>query len=221
MIQIDFETLATTPDAMLVSLALVRFPDVGDQNSWKLLNEAGAFECLVRDNSINIKFELKSQRGLRVMDSRTIAWWKNQGEAAKQIKPSDEDLTLAQALPIIVKFFKDHFDPQTDLLYSRGNAFDISMFEHYLVQQDYLPYDLFRFWNVRCVRTDIGSTLMNRSLDKCHIRKEDLKGFVAHNPVHDCCKDIMMMYYAQQYSLGNMEYPEAEDSHEVTINYRK
>lgn len=219
MLQIDFETLATSPDAMLVSMAMVHFPDVGEEAEWEKLFESGdVFNELVTKNSKYIKFELSSQKGLRVANKETIDWWKKQGsEASIQLLKSDDDVTLEEALPIIVDFFKENFDSKTDLLYSRGNAFDISMFENYLVQQNYVPFGLFKFWNARCVRTDIGSTLMSRKLDRCHVRKDILKGFIEHNPIHDCCKDILMMYYAQQYTLGIIDYPSEEDSHEVTL----
>ncbi|URC15222.1 exonuclease [Paraglaciecola Antarctic GD virus 1] len=221
MIHIDFETLGTSPTGMIVSLAMVHFPDVGDEEEWAKLLIGGAFETLVENNSEYIKFELKGQKGVRSFDSEVAAWWKKQGpEASNELLPSPRDVTLADALPIIEKFFTKHFKPKEDLLYSRGNAFDISLFEDYLLQQKYVPFGLFRFWNVRDVRTDIGSVLMNRKMDKCHVRKDQLKGFIHHNPVHDCCKDIVMMYFAQQYSLGHVDYPTQEESHEVTLDTR-
>ena len=222
MIQIDFETLGTTPDSIMINMAMVHFPDVSNEKEWDIILKNGGFSYLVDNCSDIVKFDIASQRGIRTFDQRTIDFWKSQPiEARSQLTKSDDDLLLLDALGHIEKFFNIHFDPKRDLLYSRGNAFDISIIDNYMVSMGYDSFKMFRFWNVRDVRTDIGSTLMNRKMDKCHLPKDVLDGFILHNPIHDCCKDILMMYYAQQYTLGNIEYPTRDESHPATVDNRK
>jgi hypothetical protein len=221
MVQIDFETLGTTPDSIMINMAMVHFPDVSDEEAWAVILEKGGFIHLVNDCSAIVKFDVTSQRKTRTLSQSTIDFWKKQPvEARTQLQKSDKDLSLMDALEQIKMFFKANFDAKHDLLYSRGNAFDISIIDNYMTSMEYDSLEIFRFWNVRDVRTDIGSTLMNRKMDKCHLRKDMLEGFIQHNPIHDCCKDIMMMYYAQQYSLGNIEYPSKDESHPVTVDSR-
>lgn len=222
-IQVDIESLGVKPDCMVISMGLIYFPSLDDIDSdeWKEFNRKGIFKTLC-DNSLYLKFDLKSQKGKRSVDHDTIAWWKKQDvDASYELIPSDIDVTLEDGIEKIIEFFNKHnFIQKTDLLYSRGNNFDIPILENIFNQCNVSPTSLYRFYNVRDVRTEIGTILNERTRDKINIRKELLDGFVHHNPIHDVAKDIMMMFYAQKYAFGDEDIPSNEESHIATIDKR-
>lgn len=56
---------------------------------------------------------------------------------------------------------------------------------------------LFEYWQVRDVRTAVD-LLSGSSRGYCEVSKS-LPGFMAHNPVHDCARDALMLrYYVEE-----------------------
>ncbi|AZV01102.1 exonuclease [Escherichia phage vB_EcoM_005] len=68
-----------------------------------------------------------------------------------------------------------------------------------------------KFWNQRDIRTAIEAYSLTRGLSMCPLPNGTLKGFVAHDSIHDCAKDILMLKYAQRYALSLEDVPENPD----------
>ena len=52
------------------------------------------------------------------------------------------------------------------------------------------------------------------------LRNGVLTGFVAHDSIHDCAKDVIMLKTAQRYALGLETMPEPEDTDPQTVKKR-
>ena len=53
------------------------------------------------------------------------------------------------------------------------------------------------------------------------LRKGILDGFIHHNSLHDCAKDVLALIYARRYAWGLEEIPSPEDVDPITIKTKK
>lgn len=197
---IDFETLNIVEKATLVEFSVIPF-QMDVENPPK-------FEDLVNGGK-KIKFELRHQKALhRRVSTSTIAWWKAQGEAAKALlKPSKDDMTLFGGHMDIKNWFV-----QNDILFKKSHIWtrgemDIiwmrSWYSDALGLSDNEISDAMpvMFNNFREVRTSIEEN-MGRDVTYCPLPNGSLPGFVKHNSLHDCARDILMLIYAKRYAYG-------------------
>lgn len=206
---IDFETFGHLPDGVLVDCALIPF--VNDHEN------IPSFQELV-SKGIKIKFNIKSQLKNRIIDKSVTDWWKEQSESAKQnIKASSEDVTLEQGLKIMHDFLiKSGVNQKTSQGWARGPAFD---FSHYVTwirnvtgQRDTYENEAIRFWKQRDIRTAIEANLGVRDMCETPLPLGTLDGFIAHDSIHDCAKDILMLLYSKRYAYGLEDVPSLENA---------
>lgn len=136
-LMVDLETLATTPNAAILSLGAVTF----DPNSNQIYDE------------LYYKVELESFDGLdSFIDDNTIEWWSKQDPAAQEeaFDPNDR----IDIRTVMDEFYK--FCIGSSKFWSHGSIFDIIILEHYY-RQIGKPYP-WKFWEVRDTRTlfDLG-----------------------------------------------------------------
>lgn len=205
----DFETLGNLPDGALIDCAVVPF--VNDPH------EVPTFRELVATGK-KVKFSLAEQKEqkLRFFDASVIKWWKEQEEAAKlNLKPSVDDVTLSEGLKQIHQHLWDAGVKQSSSQgWARGTAFDFSMYVTWIRnvtgKRDTFDDEVIRFWSQRDIRTAIESNLGVRWMTECPLPMGALDGFVAHDSIHDCAKDVMMLIYSQRYAFGLEEMPTPE-----------
>lgn len=135
-IMIDLETLATTPDAVILSIGAVRFN-----------LEAGAVfsgEDEVFYRSVSIQ-----SQPTRKVSGDTIAWWMGQDQAAKSVF-TEPKVTLFKALIDL----HDWIDPTpgaNPYVWSNGADFDLPMLVHAFPKEAFnLPW---KPYAGRCYRT--------------------------------------------------------------------
>ncbi|ASD51977.1 exonuclease [Pseudomonas phage PspYZU05] len=212
---IDYETVDNIPSAKAVDLSVIVF------NSD--LSVLETFEELVNSGK-KIKFDLKSQV-TRTKSNSTVKWWKTQPpEVREALKPTPNDVTIEQALEELSAFLKDNgVDRKVTHGFCRGMSFDfpilVSMLHDVELAKGTLQEDIDTsviepcwFWNQRDVRTAIESMLLTRDLTMTPLPKGTLDGFIAHNSIHDCAKDILMLKYAYRYAVGLDEMPSPENT---------
>jgi len=140
-IMIDLETLATSPDAAILTIGAVKFDPFGDDISEP--------DC----EKFYVKVDLDScdRIGLITNDA-TIAWWSNQSkEAQEEAFSPDGRIDIVDAMNQLYKFCWS-----AKRVWSHGAGFDIIICEHvYRKIQKAVPWN---FWQVRDTRTlfDIG-----------------------------------------------------------------
>lgn len=207
---IDFETLGKTPNATLIEMSVVPF--VAN------FEEPPTFEELVFSGK-TFKFELKHQAKLgRVSDKDTIEWWKKQSDEAKQcLKPSKNDLTIPEAVPMIMNWFNERVDFKKSLIWTRGDI-DVTwltdMYRNVLGSE--VTNDLpVMFVNFREIRTAISENLNSRHDTYCPLPNGTLSNFVKHNSVHDCARDVLMYLYSKRYAFGLEDIPTDVDPNSI------
>lgn len=132
-VMIDLETLATTADAVVVSLGAVKFDN-------KKIDNRGFYTPISVESNLTY--------GRRISED-TLAWWMKQSDAARAVF-NEPNETLESALDQLVSWIgKD--DP---IIWSNGASFDIPILEHAFAQVGItVPW---KFWNSRCYRTIKG-----------------------------------------------------------------
>ena len=140
-IMIDLETLATSPDATILTIGAVKFDPFGDD-----VNEPSCQKFYVR-----VDLDSCDRLGLVVNDD-TVAWWANQSqEAQDEAFNPDNRIDIVDAMHQLYKFCWG-----AKRVWSHGAAFDVVICEHIFKKiQKAVPWS---FWEVRCTRTlfDIG-----------------------------------------------------------------
>jgi inhibitor of KinA sporulation pathway (predicted exonuclease) len=138
-IMIDLETLATTPDAAILSIGAVRFD----------LDTGRVFDDVDKDAMFYTAISVDSQK-VRVISSSTLAWWFMQSQKAQAVFFDDKAMALEDALEDLAAWI----DPQPGTMptvWSNGADFDLPMLVHAYEQHDatlpWAPY------SGRCYRT--------------------------------------------------------------------
>lgn len=140
-IMIDLETLATVPDAAILTIGAVKFDPFGDD-----LKDPKCEKFYVR-----IDLDSCDRLGLVTSDA-TIEWWSQQDKAAQDEAFSpDGRIDIADAMNQLYKFCWG-----AKRVWAHGSSFDIIMCEHVFRKVGKaIPW---QFWTVRDTRTlfDIG-----------------------------------------------------------------
>ena len=140
-IMIDLETLATSPNAAVLTIGAVRFDpfnnDIGNPTCEKLY--------------IRVDLDSCDELGLEVNDD-TIAWWSQQSKEAQEEAFSPEGrVHVREAFNQLYKFCWG-----AKRIWSHGASFDTVIGENIFRKLNKaVPW---KFWEVRCTRTlfDIG-----------------------------------------------------------------
>lgn len=129
---IDLETLATTADAVILSIGAVPFD---------LEKGVVAEEGFYVSVSVDSNFEYK-----RRVSEDTLIWWMKQEAAARQVFMESKD-----SLPEALTMLSDFVGSSNPTVWSNGADFDIPMLTHAFTQTGIsIPWE---FWNSRCYRT--------------------------------------------------------------------
>ncbi|WWT36715.1 hypothetical protein [Escherichia phage UPWr_E1] len=212
-LMIDFESLGYPPDGAVINMAAIGFKE--DPHN------PPTFKELV-DNSFLVKFDIPSQKGVRIFDHGVVEWWKNTASEGmrKQLITNGTEVSTKEGLARFNAFCESvGVDPVKSVMWSRGNAFDIPLLVD-MIRRAHNTRETFslepvRFWNIRDVRTAIERTLMHRGMCECPLPMGTLDGFIAHDAIHDCARDILMLIYAQRYAMGLEDLPENPDPNSV------
>jgi DNA polymerase III epsilon subunit-like protein len=136
-LMVDLETLATTPNAAILTIGAVTF----DPNSNQIYNE------------FYRRVELESLDALDTyIDNSTLEWWGKQDKAAQDEAFDPEGREPIQN--VLGDFYK--FCMGSNRFWSHGAAFDIVILEYYFRKiNKSFPWN---FWDVRDTRTlfDLG-----------------------------------------------------------------
>jgi DNA polymerase III epsilon subunit-like protein len=140
-VMIDLETLATSPNASVLTIGAVKFDPFGDD-----LNDPTCKKFYVR-----IDVDSCDELNLDVNDD-TIAWWANQSKEAQEEAFNPEGrVHIREAFDQLYKFCWG-----AKRVWSHGASFDTVICENIFRKLNKaVPW---QFWEVRCTRTlfDLG-----------------------------------------------------------------
>lgn len=130
-IMIDLETVSTTPNACILTIAAQTFNPIGSG-------------YLPQDYYARVDLDSQSNRNV---DDGTIEWWATQPAEAQAEAFGEEDrIPLDQALTELGKLIF-----HSKLIWANGPTFDMNILEHaYKSYSMQLPWN---FWRVRDART--------------------------------------------------------------------
>jgi len=171
---IDFETLATTPDAVAVSLGAVIFsPSFKGDGIITTLN----YDDHPLPFSVEFHLEEQLRRGRRVSGD-TLRWWMQQPPEARKVFASDQQLFLQPALGLFNRWL-----PETSQgfdLWANGADFDIPILLSLYEIAGVVP--VHKFYQHRCFRT----------LKELHPKLYEAAKKKHQNPVkHDALQDAL------------------------------
>lgn len=140
-IMIDLETLATTPDAAILTIGAVKFDPFGRESEDKAMD------------SFYVKVDIDSCHDLGLVTSDdTVAWWASQTQAAQDAAfDPDGRIPITDAFHQLYKFCWG-----AKRVWSNGASFDVVICEHVFRKiNKAVPW---KFWEIRDVRTafDLG-----------------------------------------------------------------
>ncbi len=129
---LDFETLATTADACIMSIGAVKFDLDSDA-----LDDLGFYASVSIDSNLELK---------RRVSEDTLIWWMKQGVASQGVF-HEEKQTLRNAVVELINWMGNG----QYTVWSNGADFDIPMLSHACAQLNIeVPW---LYYNSRCFRT--------------------------------------------------------------------
>ena len=136
-LMIDLETLATTPDAAILTIGAVKFDPYGDEDMEQFYVKVDIDSCASLDLTV---------------DDNTIEWWSKQNsQAQEEAFGLNNRIDINDAMYQLYKFAWG-----TKRVWSHGAGFDIIICEHIFRKiKRACPWN---YWQVRDTRTlfDIG-----------------------------------------------------------------
>ena len=206
---IDLETGGYPPDGVVFDIAVIPF----------VLDEDFDFQTLV-ERGLKIKLSSKTQDE-RLFDTGVMDWWKKQSPEAKQnLMPFEEGVTPDEAIDLLIEFMTNHnVEFWKSHVWTRGNydmQFIVNMIRNKLNTRETFYKEPVFFGNCRDIRTGLEQVLLTRDACVAPLHKDVLQGFVKHDSLHDCAKDILMLNYARGYALGTKKVPDDEDIDDTT-----
>lgn len=189
----DYETLSQDRiNGVVVNLAVLAF----DTDTFTSAKPFQFQELLQRVRCI--KFDVRDQVETysRTISKDTLAWWKQQGDVARQqLKPVlDRDRPISDTLA----FLEEHFAPLKSYKYvfTRGNTFDPFFLASTLAHFD--QGDPFNWWAYRDTRSVIDGMTWGSGIDNRFMPPEPeglAEQFIAHDPAHDIALDVLRLQY--------------------------
>jgi len=131
-LMVDIEGLATTPDAVILTIAAQSFNPFG----------TGYYD----DRFFYTRVTLESQED-RAINDETVAWWATQGKAQEEAFNEEGRISLDDALTGLHKIAWQH-----DYIWANGPCYDINILEHaYRSRNKKQPWQFYRIRDARTV----------------------------------------------------------------------
>lgn len=206
----DFETLDNTATSRVLDLAAVVFNE----------EDCDDFGALVSNNdrTFYAKFDVADQPG-RTFGKSTLEWWQRQSDEVQAVvKPSVADVKLVDGIKAFKAFCDRHGINKDSRAYVRGASFDFAIMAD--IVKTVTGYEGFgddhsmfpvAFWNQYDVRTAVSWAMLSPGkVRRVPISRDKLKGFVLHNSVHDCCKDVVLLQTVLRYAKDEEVIPDSD-----------
>lgn len=165
-IMVDIETLATTPNAVILTIGAIKF------------SRNGPLLPLDKLDTFYERIDIKScQKHGLVIDDDTLKWWNTQDCAFETLHNPDR-IKLKKAL----KKFTEWID-KCEIIWAKSPDFDCVILKNaFTVCGLQTPW---KFWNTRCCRT---------VMDIATVKDSDItRNNNAHHALYDCYHQISLV----------------------------
>lgn len=175
-VMIDLETLGTTYDSVILTIAAVKFVKIG--NPTTELSYEREYDSFYRRMDIKSCLDI----GLKVEQS-TLEWWKKQSIEARRESLYNTDRTpIKTALSELISWLGN-----TEIFWANGSDFDYGILgTAYRACNLEIPW---KFYNIRDARTIY-------SISRVNLRDEPMGDMLAHHALHDCYRQIACLQRA-------------------------
>lgn len=206
---IDWETMGTSPDSVVLSLAFIPFERDGLESFQTYINNAYYWK---------FKIEPQIEDG-RTINQDTLDWWDKQDPEVKksQFESTTNDVTLAKMLDDLAGIKYRYGINNKSCGWCRGTSFDFPLFANIIktteLEKESLNAAFFpcAFWQQRDIRSYIAGLMVDPNLTKVPLPKGSIEGFKHHDPVHDCARAILHIKYGEAYAKDEIEIPDEPD----------
>lgn len=156
-VMLDLETLATTPDCVVLTIGAVKFDPFAETETYS--------------RALNIKIDVDEQLAIgRAYSEDTMRWWLSQPEDVREAALGENDrMSLTEFVRQLNKFLV-----ATDRVWAQGPVFDIVILEN-LYRQLGVPCP-WQYYNIRDSRTLLKALGDNRKAGREQ----------AHDALADC-----------------------------------
>lgn len=173
-ISIDIESLATTPDAVILSIGAAMFDTQGLHGLFYAVLDVGC-----------------QDRQRRRRDCKTLEWWEQQSDEARKVLTQKDREPVLYALGRLHEFVNKS-DPEG--IWALGPHFDIAAIEHLCVTYGVpVPWHYRLPRDLRTVRSQFMKKFPAGNFD--HIKSE---GGVAHNALDDAVWQARALIHMNQ-----------------------
>ena len=163
-LMIDLETLATTPDAAILTIGACKFDPNGDDRDKATRNMPSFYRRIDLQSNLDLS---------RRVDENTLRWWCDQSEdVSHEAFAEDDRHDLKKVMKELYKFGWG-----TRRVWSHGSIFDVVILENVCQSiQQAVPWD---FYNIRDTRTIF------------ELAEPDMPAFGGHHALYDAVKQAI------------------------------
>lgn len=180
----DIETCSTESSAIVLSAAIVWFDPADTEVTYEQLVE----------RSLYIKFNAKEQADKgRTVSKDTLEWWAKQSDIVRKLCfiPSKNDVSVLDGIKQIRDYVNEHGDLTKSLFWARGSLDQVvtdSLFKTFGEE----PITRYNMW--MDIRTAIRLLKETSTIGGyCDVPGFDAGKMLAHCPIDDCVRDILML----------------------------
>lgn len=189
---IDLETIDTVYGGGILSLGIIVFDFDEIRTFDELIAQGREFKLDIRDQLEN---------GYTTSQS-TMEWWAKQGvEAQRVLAPSADDIKVADLPALIDDTIMTLVDKET-CWYARGHM-DINMLSAIYDRNGRRDDYSWSYWMPRDVRTAVQWSVGARR-GYIDLPEGSTDGMIAHNALHDCARDVLIMQRALHIATGKV-----------------
>jgi hypothetical protein len=161
-VMLDLETLAVSPDAVVLSIAAVEF------NPFEVTKDFSKLKAI----QILLDIDDQVQNYQRKVDDSTVEWWGNQAQEVQDVIFSDVGrVSLVEGLSQLTKFCWNK-----SRIWAQGPQFDMTILEHMYKQSSVSP--AWKYWQIRDARTVLDLFPVEQPV-------------VTHDSIEDCKRQIV------------------------------
>lgn len=180
-VAVDIETLATTPNAAIISVGMVIQDDL---------------DPTTRISEI---WRIEPMLSVGDRDPETLKWWGEQDEIVKRVSFLGTD-TPVEVCNSINSWLQSHIGEADVRYYANPARFDFAILENMFIRCNVKP---FLFWrHERCQRT------LEKELNDLGINIPDFPHYFAHDPVADCIHQLDELNHLLNYLHGAILFNE-------------
>jgi len=208
LIVIDYESLGTSEDAVILSQGIVSFKEEWLEEIQDAVDPLNTvFEELfwrMIKNGLYLKLDVASQvkNYGRKISTDTLDWWKQQGDEAQSVlNPKPDDMSLVEMNDKTNAWLKENSNSKMKV-YTRG-MIDARWYQSMIEESLGLKCGkngTIPWWNFRDVRTAVDELLAQDSngyLPKTYKHLVDVPGLVKHDSLHDAALDALNIVVAR------------------------